>query len=188
MFKLLGSFVSAIVLTVWSLGSVQQGIKDVRTSLTQLKYAPIRDMRRTVALSPQKFYTQGPDSLTIPVTGWGDRVDPLALEADREAVSARLRNPIESTELSIANGDAVYKKMCVPCHGSDMAADGPVAAAFMPPPDLLGEATRGRTDGFIYAYIRHGGVVMPRYGQSVTAHEAWDLVNFIRHRQKTTSR
>jgi len=188
MIKLIGGLLAALVLTMWSVGSVQQGVKDLRTSLTTWKYFEIRDMRRTVVLNPQKKSTTAPDSLTIPVSGWGDRVDVAALEADREAVSALLRNPTASDAQSIARGDSVYKKMCVPCHGAEMAGDGKVAAAFMPPPDLLGEATRGRTDGYLYGYIRHGGVVMPRYGQSVTATEAWDLVNYIRERQRANPR
>jgi hypothetical protein len=69
-----------------------------------------------------------------------------------------------------------------------MAGDGPVAAQFMPPPDLHAEATRNRTDGYIFSYIRHGGVVMPRYGQSVTAHEAWDVINYVRSQQKANPR
>ena len=66
--------------------------------------------------------------------------------------------------------------------------DGPVAALFMPPPDLLGEATRDRTDGYLYSYIRHGGVVMPAYGAQVTAEEAWHLINYIRNMQKVSPR
>jgi mono/diheme cytochrome c family protein len=69
-----------------------------------------------------------------------------------------------------------------------MAGDGPVAALFMPPPDLLAEPTRLRKDGYIYSYIRHGGAVMPSYGAQVTAEEAWNLVNYIRHMQKTSPR
>ena len=69
-----------------------------------------------------------------------------------------------------------------------MAGDGPVAAQFMTPPDLLAQQTRERKDGFIYTYIRHGGVVMPSYGFQVSAEEAWHLVNFIRHQQKVSPR
>ena len=188
MIKLIGGLVVALVLTMWSLGSVQQGLKDLKTSLTTWTYFDIRDMRRTVVLNPQKTHTAGPDSLTVPIGGWGDRVDVAALEMDREAVSALLHNPAPASAKSIANGDSVYRRMCVPCHGADMLGDGKVAAAFMPPPDLLAEATRGRSDGFLYAYIRYGGVVMPRYGQSITAAEAWDLVNYIRDRQRKTPR
>ena len=97
-------------------------------------------------------------------------------------------SPIPTSDASVAQGDTLYKKLCVPCHGRAMAGDGPVAAQFMPPPDLLGQQTRDRRDGFIYSYIRHGGVVMPSYGFQLSAEEAWHLVNFIRHHQRTTPR
>jgi mono/diheme cytochrome c family protein len=83
---------------------------------------------------------------------------------------------------------AKFKITCTPCHGVQMFGNGMVAAKFMPPPDLLAIQTRNRTDGFMFSYIRHGGVVMPRYGQSVSANEAWDLVNYIRHMQKVSPR
>jgi mono/diheme cytochrome c family protein len=69
-----------------------------------------------------------------------------------------------------------------------LKGDGPVAARFLPPPDLLGSSARGRRDGFIYSYIRNGGAVMPSYGAQVTAQEAWDLVNYLRHQQRTNPR
>jgi mono/diheme cytochrome c family protein len=66
--------------------------------------------------------------------------------------------------------------------------DGPVAALFMPPPYRLAQPTRERKDGYIYSYIRHGGIVMPSYGAQVTAAEAWDLIHYIRHLQKVSPR
>jgi mono/diheme cytochrome c family protein len=76
----------------------------------------------------------------------------------------------------------------MPCHGKVMAGDGPVAAMFMPPPDLLAQTTRDRKDGYIFSYIRHGGMVMPSYGAQVTAAEAWDLIHYLRSMQKTSPR
>ena len=69
-----------------------------------------------------------------------------------------------------------------------MAGDGPVAAQFMPPPDLLAEATRKRTDGYMYMYMRHGGIVMPSYGNALSSKDAWDIVHYIRHMQKASPR
>jgi mono/diheme cytochrome c family protein len=178
----------AVVLTIFTLGTAQQGWKDLRKSVTHLKYYDIRDMRRTVALMPQKVSTRAPDSLTVPVGGWGDRLTEDALNADREKATAGIVNPIASDDSSVARGARYFTRMCVPCHGAGAAGDGPVAALFMPPPDLLAEPTRNRTDGYIFSYIRHGGVVMPRYGQSVSAREAWDIVNYVRHQQRQNPR
>ena len=50
---------------------------------------------------------------------------------------------------------------------------------------LQAQQTRDRKDGYIYSYIRHGGVVMPSYGAQVTSQEAWELIAYIRHMQQT---
>jgi mono/diheme cytochrome c family protein len=99
-------------------------------------------------------------------------------------------NPTAPADLdsSVARGERKFRKTCVPCHGRTMMGDGPVAAQFMPPPDLLAQPTRERKDGYIFSYIRYGGVVMPSYGPAVSEREAWDLINFIRHQQKVNPR
>lgn len=164
-------------------GPLGRGCDDTKTSLTDLAYPPYRDMRRTVVLNPQKIAMRAPDSSSVPMTGF-DREIPL----ERRAAAERLGNPVPSDETSIERGTKTYKIYCTPCHGPSMAGDGPVAQFFVPPPDLLGQAARARSDGFIYAYIRFGGAVMPKYGQSISASEAWDLINYLRHMQSTSPR
>jgi mono/diheme cytochrome c family protein len=175
------ALVLAAILTLFALPTFQQSMKQLFTSATHLSYFPIRDMRKSVSLAPQKGVNRLPDEASVPVTG---------REAihDRDVAAERLRNPIASDDASIAKGDSLFKTFCVPCHGRSMAGDGPVAAQFMPPPDLLGQQTRDRKDGYIFSYIRDGGVVMPSYGFQVSAMEAWHLINFIRHQQKVSPR
>lgn len=171
------------VLTLMSVGSVRQGAQDAFNAVTHWGYYPYRDMRRTVALKPQKTVNRGPDTSSVPVHGreW---------VTDREVLTVTLVNPTVAAELdsSVARGERLYARTCVPCHGRDMRGDGPVAAQFMPPPDLRAQVTRDRRDGFIYSYIRNGGVVMPSHGAIVTGPETWDLVNYIRHMQKVDPR
>jgi len=181
MLRSLLALVLAAVLTLFAVPSFQQGLKDAINSLTHLRYYPIRDMRKSVALAPQKGIYRTPDEASVPTTG-------KEIAIDRDVAAETLRNPIPTDDASVARGDSLFRKLCVPCHGRSMAGDGPVAAQFMPPPDLLGQQTRDRKDGYIYSYIRHGGVVMPSYGFQVSAEEAWHLVNFIRHQQKATPR
>ena len=170
-----------LVLAMFTTPTAQQGLRDAWNSVTHLRYYPIRDMRRSVALAPQKGVYRGPDEASVPTTG-------KELEIDRDIAAEKLHNPIPTSDESVARGDSLFHKLCVPCHGASMAGDGPVAALFMPPPDLLAQQTRDRKDGFIYSYIRHGGAVMPSYGFQVSAEEAWHLVNFIRHQQKVSPR
>jgi len=171
----------AAVLAMFTTPTAQQGVKDAWNALTHLRYYPIRDMRRSVSLSPQKQVYRGPDEASVPTIG-------KDVEMDRDLAAERLHNPIPTSEESVAHGDSLFQKLCVPCHGRSMAGDGPVAPLFMAPPDLLAQQTRDRKDGFIYSYIRHGGVVMPSYGFQLSAEEAWHLVNFIRHHQKVSPR
>jgi len=183
-------WIALALLTMTAPASFKGGCEDAKRSNLHWRYFPIRDMRYSVALQPQKVSTRAPDTLSVPTQGreWGDGRE--WTPEDRDAFAARTSNPTAAADLdsSIARGEIKFKKTCVPCHGTSMAGNGPVAQNFMPPPDLLAEMTRNRKDGYLYSYIRHGGVAMPSYGAQVTAAEAWDLVNFIRHMQKTAPR
>ena len=180
------------LLALWSV-SVQQGCNDLKKAVTHWTYYPIRDMRQTIAPHPQRMiwsekgpvaWGAMPDSLSVPTIG----VDAYATAAvPYDAVEKKIVAP-PSTAASVAYGDSLFHTICWTCHGKTLAGDGPVAAKFVPPPDLLAEGTRGRTDGFIYMYMRHGGAIMPSYGNLLSSRDAWSLVHYIRHMQQTSPR
>src|SRR5262245_21201543 len=120
MLKLLIGLIAAVATTLAAGMSLQNGCKDLRTSVTHLSYSPIRDMRRTVVLNPQKVVTRGPDSLSVPVTGRTDDLRP-GFELDRAAATAGMRNPIAADDSSIARGGRSFVRLCTPCHGRSMA-------------------------------------------------------------------
>jgi len=186
MLRILAGFFAA-VMVVFSLGTFKQGIDDAMQAITRWTYYPIRDMRRTVALIPNHTVTIPPSPESVPTGGKDVRYGLEGIELATK-LGGMLANPVASDDSSIARGERKFIRTCVPCHGAGLAGDGPVAALFMPPPDLLAEATRQREDGYLYSYIRHGGVVMPAYGAQVTAEEAWHLVNYIRSLQKASPR
>ncbi len=167
----------------------ERGCRDLKSSLTHLPYYKTRDMRTSVVLVPQQTYLKAPDSVSVPVGGrelWNTA--PGMEASERARLDKTFTNPQAADDSSIARGARKFMRTCVPCHGVSMKGDGPVAAKYIPPPDLLAAMTRGRSDGYIYGYIRHGGAVMPNYGALVTAHEAYDLINYIRYQQKTNPR
>ncbi len=179
-------------LALWSV-SFQQGCQDVTKSLTHWSYYPIRDMRQTIAIDPQRgdpmnpkvLAFRGPDSLSVAGIGRDLYIGEAPYEP---AATLAIQEPFPSDDASIVRGDTLFHTICWTCHGKTMMGDGPVAAQFMPPPDLLAQSTRERTDGFIYSYMRHGGVVMPSFGNALSAHDAWDLIHYIRHQQKVSPR
>ena len=180
------------VIMLWSV-SAQQGCQDLKKSLTHLGYYPIRDMRQTVVLDPQRadpthpkwITSRAPDSLAVSNID----TDRYMGEFPYDLANKNLMAPAEAKlDSAVVRGDTLFHTFCWTCHGMKMAGDGPVAAQFMPPPDLLAEATRKRTDGFIYMYMRHGGVVMPSYGNALSSRDAWDIVHYVRSMQKSSPR
>jgi mono/diheme cytochrome c family protein len=185
MLKPVLGLIAAVGFVLAGSATLGRGCRDVRTSFTELAYPDIRDMRRSVVINPQKRMALLPDSIAIPV---GGREAEMPLDR-REAMTPRITDPTAGPDsASIARGEARYRSFCSPCHGGAMAGDGPVAQFYMPPPDLLGPLVRSRSDGHIYAYIRDGGAVMPKYGQSLTPAETWDVIHYLRMMQQTSPR
>jgi mono/diheme cytochrome c family protein len=184
-----GLTLTICVIAVLGGSATQRGCKDVRVSLLHLDYFSKRDMRTSIGMIPQQVYLKAPDSLSVPTKGaelWNS--DPAMAAVERARVEKAFVNPQASDDSSVARGARKFMRTCIPCHGVSMHGDGMVASKFVPPPDMLAAMTRGRTDGYIYTYIRHGGAVMPSYGAQVTPQEAYDLINYIRYMQKTNPR
>lgn len=93
-------------------------------------------------------------------------------------------NPVPASAASLARGETLFKTHCFPCHGMEGLGDGPVIKKGFYPVNLTSPVTKARTDGFIYSYIRFGGLVMmPSYREFIEPDEAWDIVNYVRKLQ-----
>ena len=107
----------------------------------------------------------------------------LILPKEQREAAAKQPNPVKPTPESIALGKERFAAFCLPCHGPEAkgGVTGPVALKFVPPPDLTNAAFQGgRTDGYWHSYIMVGGAVMPAYGEAMSSHEAWSIVNYLR--------
>ena len=107
----------------------------------------------------------------------------LILPKDQRETAAKQPNPVKPSPESIAMGKERFETFCVPCHGPEAkgGVTGLVAIKFVPPPDLTnGPLQGGRTDGYWHSYIMVGGAVMPAYGEALSSHEAWSVVNYLR--------
>jgi len=100
--------------------------------------------------------------------------------AERDAAAAR-PNPVAATPESVRRGGELFAIYCTPCHGATGRGDGLVATRFVPPADLTNpDLQKVRTDGYWQSYLSVGGAVMPAYGEALSPHERWDVVNFVR--------
>jgi mono/diheme cytochrome c family protein len=119
---------------------------------------------------------------SVPVTGREDSLD-LTTPAGRKIIDAK-RNPVAATDSSLARGHAIYDEYCVVCHGPAGLGDGTVAGKMGYVPNLTMDLTKQRSDGYLYAILRHGRGIMPRYGDKIRdPRDRWNVVNYVRRLQ-----
>jgi mono/diheme cytochrome c family protein len=106
---------------------------------------------------------------------------------DLEQATIKAHNPLKPTAKNIAHGKDLYDNNCMPCHGTGGHGDGPVAhllhAHGFDPKNLVTGVTKNLPDGYIYGYIRDGGIHMPEYGDAMNSDERWDVVMYVRQLQ-----
>lgn len=136
------------------------------------------DMMYQPSIKPYQEPLPYPD---LSISTKGIRVDPII---PRETFEEMTVNPVSPDKASLENGERLFKNFCAVCHGPEGKGDGPVIKKGFYPVNLTALLTQERTDGFLYAYIRFGGkVMMPSYRESISEHNAWDIVNYVRKLQ-----
>jgi mono/diheme cytochrome c family protein len=104
--------------------------------------------------------------------------------AHRHPEAEQVKNPVAASAESVANGGKLYRQYCAACHGKEGKGDGVGGAKLDPKPSNLTDTDwkHGQTDGEIFLVIHDGAkdTGMKSYGSRLTAHELWDLVNYVR--------
>ena len=117
-----------------------------------------------------------PPEGSVPTSGREDSLDIYTPEGLRRVDA--LRRP---GELPALRGRLIFEEYCAVCHGVQGKGDGTVAGRFGYIPDLTQDMTRQRSDGYLYAIIRHGRGIMPRYGDKIRdVRDRWAVVQYVR--------
>jgi mono/diheme cytochrome c family protein len=155
-----------VLLGVGAVAGLQGGI---------IVYRWTHDMVKTQRVMPGDMnFAMVPGSL--PRTG-----GQLYYSKEQREVAALRKNPVPATPESIKKGADLFAVYCTPCHGASGKGNGLVAAKFVTPADLTSpELQKARTDGYWQSYLSVGGAVMPSYGESLSAEERWQVVNYLR--------
>jgi mono/diheme cytochrome c family protein len=97
------------------------------------------------------------------------------------AATAAKKNPIASTQESIAAGQKIYSKTCTMCHGRSGDADGPAVIELnIHPAKLSDPKLATESDGALFWKITTGKKPMPAYGKRLSETDRWNLVNYVR--------
>jgi mono/diheme cytochrome c family protein len=104
---------------------------------------------------------------------------PDVWEAPAEA--KELQNPVRTDGGTVARGQKLFQRYCVPCHGMEGAADGKMAQRLgYKPANLTLEQMSRLPDGEIFWKISKGRKPMPTFEQQLSRRERWDLVSYVR--------
>lgn len=145
---------------------------------TKLQYVP--DMADGPQVKAQRDFLAPPEgSVTMNAILY-----PTTIEESEKV----LKNPLPGGEEVIARGKVLFETFCAVCHGPDgkghKDGENRVTDLFPPPPDITAESYLSRGDGFFFHKITFGGPIMPSLGHSISAHERWQIVHYLRTLQK----
>jgi len=102
---------------------------------------------------------------------------------DIERASVEVKNPVEATKESIAEGKDLYAKYCQHCHGKTGKGDGPVVASGVypaAPPSYDSDRVKKLSDGKFFHSITMGINAMGPHGSMLSPTERWHVINYVK--------
>lgn len=102
-----------------------------------------------------------------------------------EQAGMNLHNPLaaSSREKWEKEGEVLYAKFCVHCHGATGAGDGKVGGKLPGPPPAYSGALKNLPEGKIFHTLTYGKGTMGSHASQLTQEERWKLVYFVQKLQ-----
>lgn len=102
-----------------------------------------------------------------------------------DKAGTNLKNPLtaKSREEYEKEGEVIYGKFCVHCHGASGAGDGKVADKLPGPPPAYSGALKNLPEGKIFHSITYGKGTMGSHASQLTQEERWKLVYYVQKLQ-----
>ena len=99
-----------------------------------------------------------------------------------ETMTVKLHDPLQPTPVNLKHGHELFLANCAPCHGVTGKGDGSVVHLLEhKPANLMTGVSKNLPDGYIYGYIRNGGIWMPSYNDAMNSSERWQVVMYLRN-------
>jgi len=100
-----------------------------------------------------------------------------------EKAGLYLKNPITYSESILAEGEVLYGKFCIHCHGATGQGDGKVAEKLPGPPPAYNGPLKNLPEGKIFHSITYGKGTMGNHASLLTQEERWKLVHYVQKLQ-----
>ena len=95
-------------------------------------------------------------------------------------------NPVSANMHSVDQGEQIFQKNCISCHGKSARGDGPLAKTLMPKPTNLRMMSGMHADGDFAWKISNGRGAMPAWKETLKQEQIWHVVNYIQSLAKRT--
>lgn len=176
-------------------------------------YEFARNMYDPIGYNPDQLNPNFADGLTAQTPPEGttpigfERFEYANTPEDYELSGLEAFNPLEITNQTLSEGEALFQAYCVVCHGPEGRGDGPITLDrelvtksgtralenFPPPPSYAlsddANASRGGKmgelpDGKIYHAITYGVGLMGSHASQLSPEERWKVVAYVKELQK----
>ncbi|MBS1637751.1 MAG: cytochrome c [Bacteroidetes bacterium] len=106
-----------------------------------------------------------------------------------EQAGLYLKNPLAYSEKVEKEGEVLYGKFCVHCHGATGGGDGKVGGKLPGAPPAYNGTLKNLPEGKIFHSITYGKGLMGPHAPLLTQEERWKLVYYVQKLQgpKTTA-
>jgi mono/diheme cytochrome c family protein len=97
------------------------------------------------------------------------------------ALTANLKNPLDSAAYTEADGKFLFETYCDHCHGTKGTADGKVSDKFPGVANLSGDGPLANiTEGHIFHVITYGAGLMGAHGSQVSPVDRWRIARYVK--------
>lgn len=102
-----------------------------------------------------------------------------------EAAGLNLHNPLPASnrEQWEKDGEVLYGKFCVHCHGATGGGDGKVGGKLPGPPPAYNGTLKNLPEGKIFHSVTYGKGSMGSHASQLTQEERWKLVYYVQKLQ-----
>ena len=95
-----------------------------------------------------------------------------------------LKNPIALSPEVLADGEELYGKFCIHCHGAEGKGDGLVGQKLPGAPPSYSGALKDLPEGKIFHSMTYGKGLMGSHSSQLTQEERWKLVHYVQKLQR----